>query len=121
SILAVIGLVVAGELEWLWIDAAMGIIGAAAISNWALALVRASGAVLLDIRPNAELVRSVRECLEDGPDRVADLHVCRVAAGPHSVVATVGHNEPQIPNSYKERLANLPGLCNVSIEAAQCA
>jgi cation diffusion facilitator family transporter len=46
SILAVIGLVVAREFEWLWIDAAMGIIGAAVISNWALALVRAAGAVL---------------------------------------------------------------------------
>src|ERR1700757_864404 len=36
SILAVIGLVFARELEWLWIDAAMGIIGAAVIFNWAL-------------------------------------------------------------------------------------
>ena len=35
SILAVAGLIIARELEWLWIDAAMGIIGAAVISNWA--------------------------------------------------------------------------------------
>ena len=45
----------------------MGIIGAAVISNWALGLVRAAGAVLLDIRPHAELVRSVRENLEAAP------------------------------------------------------
>jgi cation diffusion facilitator family transporter len=35
SILGVAGLIIARELEWLWIDAAMGIIGAAVISNWA--------------------------------------------------------------------------------------
>ena len=108
SILAVIGLVIARELDWLWIDAAMGIIGAAVIANWALALVRAAGAVLLDIRPNAELVRSVRECLEDGSDRVADLHLWRIGPRHNAVVATIVSHEPQAPSFYKERLANLP-------------
>src|SRR6516164_3036017 len=75
SILAVIGLLIAWALGWLWIDAAMGIIGAAVISNWAFGLMRDAGAVLLDVRPNAELIRSVRESLEDGSDRVADLHL----------------------------------------------
>jgi cation diffusion facilitator family transporter len=121
SILAVIGLVVARELEWLWIDAAMGIIGAAVISNWALALVRAAGAVLLDIRPNAELVRAVRECLERGSDRVADLHLWRVGPGHNAVVATIVSHDPQAPNFYKGRLANLPGLSHVTIEVEQCA
>jgi cation diffusion facilitator family transporter len=121
SILAVIGLVVAREFEWLWIDAAMGIIGAAVISNWALALVRAAGAVLLDIRPNAELVRAVRECLEDGSDRVADLHLWRIGPGHNAVVATIVSHEPQTPNFYKRRLASLPGLSHVTIEVERCA
>ena len=75
SILAVTGLIIASELGWLWIDAAMGIIGAAVISNWAFGLMRAAGAVLLDIRPNPELVGSIQKCLEEGSDRIADLHL----------------------------------------------
>jgi cation diffusion facilitator family transporter len=121
SILAVIGLVIARELEWLWIDAAMGIIGAIVISNWALALVRATGAVLLDIRPNDQLVGSVRECLELGSDRIADLHLWRVGPGHNAVVATIVSHEPQAPSFYKERLANLPGLSHVTIEVERCA
>jgi cation diffusion facilitator family transporter len=121
SILAVIGLVIARELQWLWIDAAMGIIGAAVISNWALALMRAAGAVLLDIRPNAALVGSVRECLEQGSDRIADLHLWRVGPGHNAVVATIVSHEPQAPSFYKERLANLPGLSHVTIEVERCA
>jgi Co/Zn/Cd efflux system component len=114
SNLAVVGLVTARELEWLWIDAAMGIIGAAVISNWALGLVRDAGAVLLDIRPNAELVRSVRECLEHDSDRVADLHLWRIGPGHNAVVATIVSHEPQAPSFYKGRLAELAGLspCN---------
>jgi len=121
SILAVVGLVIARELQWLWIDAAMGIIGAMVISNWALALVRAAGAVLLDIRPNSELVRSVRECLERGSDRIADLHLWRVGPGHVAVVATIVSHEPQTPSFYKGRLANLPGLSHVTIEVERCA
>jgi cation diffusion facilitator family transporter len=121
SILAVIGLVVARELQWLWMDAAMGIIGAAVISNWALALVRAAGAVLLDIRPNDELVSSVRECLELGSDRIADLHLWRVGPGHNAVVATIVSHKPQAPSFYKERLVNLPGLSHVTIEVERCA
>jgi cation diffusion facilitator family transporter len=121
SILAVVGLVIARELAWPWIDAAMGIIGAAVISNWALGLVRDAGAVLLDIRPNAELVRSVRECLEHDSDRVADLHLWRIGPGHNAVVATIVSHEPQAPNIYKGRLAKLAGLSHVTIEVERCA
>jgi len=121
SILAVVGLVIARQLGWLWIDAAMGIIGAAVISNWAFGLMRDAGAVLLDIRPNAELVRSVRERLEAGSDRVADLHLWRVGPGHNAVVATIVSHDPQAPDFYKERLASFPGLSHVTIEVERCA
>jgi cation diffusion facilitator family transporter len=121
SILAVVGLVIAREVGWLWIDAVMGIIGAAVISNWALGLIRDASSVLLDIRPDAELARSVRECLERGSDRVADLHLWRVGPGHNAVVATIVSHEPQAPNFYKGRLANFPGLNHVTIEVERCA
>jgi cation diffusion facilitator family transporter len=121
SILAVVGLIIARQLGWLWIDAAMGIIGAAVISNWALGLVRDAGAVLLDIRPNAELVRSVRERLERGSDRVSDLHLWRVGPGHNAVVATIVSHDPQTPDFYKKRLSSFPGLSHVTIEVEQCA
>ena len=121
SILAVIGLLIAWALGWLWIDAAMGIIGAAVISNWAFGLMRDAGAVLLDVRPNAELIRSVRESLEDGSDRVADLHLWRVGPGHNAVVATIVSDEPKAPNFYKQRLAKLPTLSHVTIEVERCA
>ena len=121
SILAVVGLVVARELGWLWIDAVMGIIGAAVISNWALGLMRAAGGVLLDIRPRAEFVRSVRECLEQGSDRIADLHLWRVGPGHHALVATIVSHEPQAPSFYKQRLAKLPGLSHLTVEVERCS
>jgi len=121
SILAVTGLIIARELGWLWIDAAMGIIGAAVISNWAFGLMRAAGAVLLDIRPNPELVGSIQKCLEQGADRIAYLHLWRVGPGHNAVVATIVSHEPQAPSFYKRRLAKIPGLSHVTIEVERCA
>jgi cation diffusion facilitator family transporter len=121
SLLAVVGLVVARELGWLWIDSVMGIIGAAVISNWALGLMRAAGAVLLDMRPDAQLFRAVRDRLEQGADRIADLHLWRVGPEHNALIATIVSHEPRAPSVYKELLSDLPGLSHVTIEVECCA
>lgn len=121
SILAVIGLVTARTLSWLWMDAAMGIIGALVIANWSWSLVRTAGAVLLDFQSNADLATEIRRFLERGSDRVADLHLWRVGPGHNAVVATIVSHEPQTPQIYKERLARFPGLSHITIEVEQCA
>lgn len=121
SVLAVIGLVTARGFGWLWMDATMGIIGALVIANWSWGLVRAAGAVLIDIQSNADLALQIRDCLERGSDLVADLHLWRIGPGHNAVVATLVSHQPQPPNAYKERLAAIPGLSHVTIEVERCA
>jgi cation diffusion facilitator family transporter len=120
SILAVVGLVTARAWGWLWMDAVMGIIGALVIANWSWRLVRAAGAVLLDIQSNAAVASQIRRNLEIGFDRVADLHLWRVGPGHNAVVATVVSHQPQPPQTYKERLSAIPNLSHVTIEVEPC-
>jgi cation diffusion facilitator family transporter len=120
SILAVVGLVTARQFGWLWMDAAMGIVGALVIANWSWGLVRAAGAVLLDIQSNAAVASQIRRNLEIGADRVADLHLWRVGPGHNAVVATIVSHQPQPPQAYKERLSAICGLSHVTIEVEQC-
>ena len=120
SILAVLGLVTARAFGWLWMDAAMGIVGAIVIANWSWRLVRAAGQVLLDIQPSIEVAAHIRCALELGSDRVADLHLWRVGPGHHAVVATIVSHAPQAPKAYKERLATIPRLSHITIEVEQC-
>ncbi len=75
SVLAIAGLVAGRFYGWIWMDALMGIVGAVVIARWSWGLLRESGAVLLDVVPDAELRESVRSRLETEGDRVADLHV----------------------------------------------
>ena len=118
SVLALIGLAAGLFLGWVWMDAAMGLVGAAVIANWAWGLARAAGAVLLDRRPGLDLDVAVRSRLEQGDARVADLHLWRVGPGHVAAAITLVSARPLSPDDYKRRLKGLAQLSHVTIEVA---
>jgi cation diffusion facilitator family transporter len=120
SMLAVIGLVAGRQLGWTWMDPLMGLAGAAVIANWSWGLLRAAGAVLLDLRPDAALAGEVRRRLEQHGDRVADLHLWRVGPGHAAAVVSIVSDEPAPPAAYKARLADLRTLSHVTVEVLAC-
>ena len=119
SVLAILGLLAGKILGWVWMDAAMGLIGAAVIANWSLGLVRAAGAVLLDMQPAGELPARIRRRLEAGDDIVSDLHVWQIGPGHHAAVVSVLCDTPEAAQIYRRRLAGVPGLSHVTIEVLQ--
>ena len=61
SVLAIAALVVAMYSGWVWADPAVGIVGSVVIASWAYGLIRASGAVLLDVNADKDLETVIRE------------------------------------------------------------
>jgi cation diffusion facilitator family transporter len=120
SVLAVVGLTTAWLLGWLWLDPVMGIIGMLVIANWSWDLIRASGAVLLDMRTDDGITTEVRQRLETGGDRVSDLHLWRVGPGHSAAVVSLVSDKPEPPAAYKTRLAGIDGLSHVTVEVQPC-
>lgn len=120
SVLAIIGLLAGRELGWRWMDPLMGIIGACVIANWSWGLLRAAGAILLDMWPDRIPAAAIRARLETGTDRIADLHLWRVGPGHHAVIATIVTDVPAPISDYKRRLSGISGLSHVTIEVQQC-
>ena len=121
SVLALVGLVTARALGWLWMDPVMGLVGMAVIANWSWNLLRAAGSVLLDMQPGGGLARRIEERLENvADDRVADLHLWRVGPGHHAAVVSIVSDRPEPPAVYKARLAGIPGLSHVTVEVLTC-
>ena len=121
SILALIGLSAGRVLGWVWMDPAMGIVGMLVIANWSWNLVRASGAVLLDMRPGDGLAAEIARRLETGPhDRVSDLHLWRVGPGHNAAIVSLVSDHPEPPLAYKARLAGIHGLSHVTVEVHAC-
>src|SRR6266568_5221289 len=120
SILAIAALVVAMYSQWVWADPAVGIVGSLVIASWAVGLVRASGAVLLDVNADKNLEVVIRDRIETRGDRVTDLHLWQVGPGHRAAVISVISDHPLPPGTYKRRLGGLRGLSHVTIEVELC-
>ncbi len=121
SLLAIGALLGARTLGWRWLDPAMGLVGAALVGRWALALVREASRVLLDREMSHPLVDRIRTLLEnDGDSRVCDLHVWRVGRSQFACIATVVTDAPRQPADYKQRLAGCDELVHLTVEVLRC-
>jgi cation diffusion facilitator family transporter len=120
SVLAIVALLAAWSYGWTWADPAIGIVGALVIGHWSWRLIRESGAVLLDAVPNRALDSAIRQRLEIGHDRIADLHVWRLGPGHHGAIVSLVSDTPQAVEAYKARLADLRGLSHVTVEVLRC-
>jgi cation diffusion facilitator family transporter len=120
SVLAIIALLVAMYAQWVWADPAVGIIGSLVIASWAYGLLRASGAVLLDVHADKNLEMVIRGRLETKGDRVTDLHLWQVGPGHRAAVISVVSDHPLPPATYKRRLGGLRSLSHVTIEVQTC-
>jgi cation diffusion facilitator family transporter len=120
SVLAIIALLSARFYGWVWMDPAVGLIGAVVIAFWSVGLMRSAGRMLLDMAPESALSRKIIERLEVSDDRVSDLHVWQVGPGHSAVIASVVTHEPEDPSVYKARLNGLHGLSHVTIEVLKC-
>jgi cation diffusion facilitator family transporter len=119
SVLAIAGLGAAWAFGWRWIDPAVGLVGAAVIAVWAIGLMRDAGRVLLDVTSD-HLLEEIRGRLEQGGDRVCDLHVWQLGPGHHAAMVSIVAEGPQAPSAYKQRLAGVAGLSHVTVEVESC-
>jgi cation diffusion facilitator family transporter len=113
SVLAIAALVAGGALGLVWLDPAVGIVGAAVIARWSWTLMRDTAAVLLDAA-DPELERLVRARVERGDTRITDLHVWRV--GPEARAAIVSVTGPADAETVRSRLAPLHALAHLTVE-----
>ena len=121
SLLVIVGLTLAWAFGWLWMDPLAGAVGACVIMSWSAALVRDTGAVLLDMNPDFGLAGAIRGAIEGEGDRVTDLHLWRLGPG-HlgaivSIVAPSGRSEAD----YRAKLARLKSLSHLTIEVRRAA
>lgn len=117
SVLAIIALTAGSLYGWVWLDPAIGIIGALVIANWSWGLIRDAGRILLDYVPSSEdLPDEIRAAVETDKDRITDLHVWQLGPGHHGAIVAIVSDAPISPSGYRQKLAHLRELSHVTIE-----
>jgi cation diffusion facilitator family transporter len=126
SVLAIVALAGGWLYGWSWLDAVMGIVGAALVAIWARNLLTETGKVLLDREMDHPVVEEIREAVETGPDRgqsrIADLHVWRVGKRAYAcALSVVTHDTNVTPNRVRDWLSVHEEIVHSTIEVHVCS
>ena len=120
SVGAIVALLLGWWFGWVRPDALVGLAGAILIAHWAWKLMRDAAAVLLDRSGDPSLANQVRAALEEGDDRVYDLHLWRLGPGHHGLIVGVISDQPLSAEAYRSKLIHLTGLSHITVETRLC-
>lgn len=117
SVFAIVALLAGKFMGWVWLDPAMGVVGALVISRWAYGLLRDTSKILLDRDGDEQLSKKIQALIEaDTDNRVADLHLWHISANKFALILSVVTHTPQSPDHYKGLLEDLGNLEHVTVE-----
>ncbi len=117
SILAIAALLAGKYFGMVWMDPAMGILGAILVARWSWGLVKRTSKVLLDHQAPERLRTAMIERLEsDGETVVTDLHVRAIAPGGHAAEVVLASNSARPSREYRDRLAGIAEVLHLTIE-----
>lgn len=116
SVLAIVALIGGRIWGWVWLDPAIGLLGAVVIGRWAFGLMKQTGGVLVDHIPAEETLPAEIRAALDPVARITDLHLWQLGPGQHGAIVALTADPPQPPATYRARLAHLHELAHVTIE-----
>ena len=120
SVLAIVALLGAKHMEAPWLDPVMGMVGALLVANWSRGLLAQTTRVLLDRQAPDAVSDGVRNALELGDDRIADLHVWSIGPGIYAAVVSLVSHAPLPPEEYHARIPAELAVRHVSVEVHRC-
>lgn len=113
SVAAIVALLAGKYFGLVWMDPAMGIIGAVLVGRWSWGLLRDTSAVLLDRQAPASILHRVRRAVEPTA-AVLDLHVWSIGPGIYAcVLAVEGQGDPE---SFAALVPNDLGIVHITVE-----
>lgn len=120
SVLAIIALAGGWFYEWLWLDPAMGIIGAGLVAAWGKNMLFEAGKVLLDCEMDNPVVDKIQRIVEmelAGWNRVLDIHVWRVSKNSFAcVISLITHERSLNADIVRELLSGHSEIAHSTIE-----
>ena len=116
SVLAIAALLAGRYLGWVWLDPAMGVVGAVVIGKWSVGLIRQSANVLLDVT-DEQVAQEIREILGDSADtQITDLHVWKVGPDARAAIVSVLAKGEVTAEVIREQLKVVHELSHLTVE-----
>lgn len=121
SFLAIFALLVGKYFGAVWLDPAMGIVGALLVVRWARQLLGLTSGVLLDQRAALPIREALSKAIEgDADNRLADFHIWSIGPGIYSAAISVVTRKPRPPEYYKALIPTDLGVVHTTVEVQRC-
>lgn len=121
SLFAIFALLAGKYFGLLWMDPAMGVVGAILVAKWSWGLLKDTSRVLLDEQAPQNIQKAIRESVEQKDDNlIADLHVWSIGPNIYTAALSIVTDTPQSPNHYKALLPENIGLVHTTVEVHPC-
>jgi cation diffusion facilitator family transporter len=120
SLLAIFALLVAKYFHLVWMDPAMGIVGAIMVTRWSFGLIKGTTKILLDQQIAPAVIERITGIFESYKDtQVCDLHVWSIGPGIYSAEIGIITKYPDSPNKYKTLFPPDTGIVHSTVEVHQ--
>lgn len=121
SVLAIAALVLGKWFGWIWLDAAVALLGGAIILKWGYGLLKSSGATLLDFVPDTKVRNNVHAVIRgERGNHVQDLHLWPNGERYGLLATVLSHDPDENTETIKSRLCDLDCLDHVTLEVRDC-
>lgn len=119
SVLVIVGLTLAYAFYWNFMDPVAALVGALVIASWSRQLLRDTGAVLLDMTPDAHVASRVRAALEAQGDGLVEWRSWRLGPGHFGALAHVEPASRREAEDYRGTIAALAPLSHLTVEVVR--
>jgi len=117
SVLAIIALFAGKYLNWIWMDALMGILGAVIILKWSYGLLKQSSDILLDKSDESCLATKIKEHLESThQSRIVDICLWKTSPSHSAVIISLVTQDTYGPLYYRDLISNAFGINHITVE-----
>lgn len=115
SLLAIIALIIGKFYGWIWLDAAMGMVGALVIGKWTLGLLKQTAPVLLDESIDKQYRTDIQAVLEPYAE-VVDLHVWKISGHHYSAAIAIRNHSDKTLTEFKQLLSKFDKIHHLTLE-----
>lgn len=119
SVFALVALTLGKFYNAIWLDPAMGIVGACVILRWAYLLCKETAWELLDGHSKSINSEKIRSLVESEGVKVTDLHIWRIAPKAHACEMVITSDSPKGTNYYRKLIEKKFPFDHLIIEERQ--
>jgi len=117
SLLAIVALLAGKYMGAMWLDPAMGIVGATLVARWSYGLICDTSRILLDSQADSHRISALRESMEENSsDRVTDLHIWSIGHGIFAAEIAIVSADPKTPDQYKSLIPSKLNIVHATVE-----